>query len=147
MADDVLVMYAGKAVEYGATKEILVRPEMPYTWGLLSSVPDVTADTTVKLMPIPGNPPSLLNPPSGCAFHPRCTFSSKVPGDLCRTVQPELVPGRQGLGHLKRCHLADPDAVYAQEVLPEIDPERAAELTDGVVVESRPATDQKDLLQ
>jgi peptide/nickel transport system ATP-binding protein len=141
MADDVLVMYAGKAVEYGSTKEILVRPEMPYTWGLLSSVPDVTADTSVKLIPIPGNPPSLLNPPSGCAFHPRCPHVSKVPGDLCRTVQPDLVPGRQGLGHLKRCHLPDPDAVYANEVLPEIDPVLAEELAD----ELAPATtDEKD---
>jgi peptide/nickel transport system ATP-binding protein len=141
MADHVLVMYAGKAVEYGSTKEILVRPEMPYTWGLLSSVPDVTADTSAKLVPIPGNPPSLLNPPSGCAFHPRCAHVSKVPGDLCRTVLPELVPGRQGLGHLKRCHLADPDEVYATEVLPEIDPELAEELADEL---APAATDEKD---
>jgi peptide/nickel transport system ATP-binding protein len=147
MADDVLVMYAGKAVEYGPTKDILVRPEMPYTWGLLSSVPDVTADTTVKLIPIPGSPPSLLNPPSGCAFHPRCPHVSKVPGDLCRTVQPDLVPGRQGLGHLKRCHLADPDTVYAEEVLPEFDPELAEELADELVDDLAPAaTDEKDQL-
>jgi peptide/nickel transport system ATP-binding protein len=156
MADDVLVMYAGKAVEYGSTKEILVRPEMPYTWGLLSSVPDVTADTSAKLIPIPGNPPSLLNPPSGCAFHPRCPHVSKVPGDLCRTVQPDLVPGHQGLGHLKRCHLPDPDAVYAHEVLPVIDPERAEALADELApaaAEPAPAaadelapaaTDEKD---
>ena len=85
MADDVLVMYAGRAVEYGPTKEILTHPEMPYTWGLLSSVPDVTGDTDAQLIPIPGNPPSLLNPPPGCAFHPRCTHRDKVPGDLCRT--------------------------------------------------------------
>jgi peptide/nickel transport system ATP-binding protein len=124
MADDVLVMYAGRAVEYGPTKEILVRPEMPYTWGLLSSVPDVTADIDAKLIPIPGNPPSLLNPPTGCAFHPRCTFKDRVPDDLCRTVLPDLLPGKRGLSdHLKRCHLADPDAVYAVEVLPEIAPD------------------------
>jgi peptide/nickel transport system ATP-binding protein len=131
MADDVLVMYAGKAVEYGSTKDLLVRPEMPYTWGLLSSVPDVTADTDAKLIPIPGNPPSLLNPPSGCAFHPRCAHVDKVPGDLCRTVQPELVPGLRGGHHLKRCHLADPDTVYATEVLPEIAPDLAEELAHG----------------
>src|SRR6185436_8744667 len=100
MADDVLVMYAGKAVEYGPTKEILVRPEMPYTWGLLSSVPDVTADTSAKLIPIPGNPPSLLNPPSGCPFHPRCQHKDKVPGDLCYTTLPALEPGRRGPNHL-----------------------------------------------
>ena len=84
MADDVLVMYAGRAVEYGACNVILTHPEMPYTWGLLSSVPDVTGDTSARLIPIPGNPPSLLDPPTGCAFHPRCLHRDKVPGDLCR---------------------------------------------------------------
>ena len=72
MADEVMVMYAGRAVEYGTTRQILTHPEMPYTWGLLSSVPDVTADPDARLIPIKGNPPSLLNPPTGCAFHPRC---------------------------------------------------------------------------
>jgi len=127
MADDVLVMYAGRAVEYGKCKEILTHPEMPYTWGLLSSVPDVTGDTSAKLIPIPGNPPSLLNPPSGCAFHPRCTHMDKVPGDLCRTEMPELVPGVSGGEHLKRCHLANPDEIYATEILPEIAPELVEE--------------------
>jgi peptide/nickel transport system ATP-binding protein len=120
MADDVLVMYAGRAVEYGPTKEILVHPEMPYTWGLLSSVPDVVGDTDAKLIPIRGNPPSLLNPPSGCPFHPRCDHKDKVPGDLCRTTLPELTPAQAGGDHTKRCHIANPDEVYATEVLPEI---------------------------
>ncbi len=123
MADDVLVMYAGRAVEYGATKELLTHPEMPYTWGLLSSVPDVTGDTSAKLLPIPGNPPSLLDPPPGCAFEPRCTHRDKVPGDLCRTTLPDLLPGTRYEGHLKRCHLTNPDAVYETEVLPEIAPD------------------------
>ena len=127
MADDVLVMYAGRAVEYGPTKEILTHPEMPYTWGLLSSVPDVAGDTDARLIPIPGNPPSLLNPPSGCAFHPRCTHRDKVPGDLCRTELPELLPGQPRPGHLKRCHLANPDAIYETEILPEIAPDLVEE--------------------
>jgi peptide/nickel transport system ATP-binding protein len=127
MADDVLVMYAGRAVEYGTTKQLLSRPAMPYTWGLLSSVPDVTADTDARLIPIPGNPPSLLDPPSGCSFHPRCAHRDKVPGDLCRTVQPELLPVAPGSQHLKRCHLADPEAVYQIEVLPEIAPDLVEE--------------------
>jgi peptide/nickel transport system ATP-binding protein len=122
MADDVLVMYAGRAVEYGPTKEILVHPEMPYTWGLLSSVPDVLGDTEAKLIPIRGNPPSLLSPPPGCPFHPRCDHRDKVPGDLCRTTLPELTPARAGGNHTKRCHIANPDEVYAAEVLPEIAP-------------------------
>lgn len=127
MADDVLVMYAGRAVEFGTTKEILTHPEMPYTWGLLSSVPDVTGDTSAQLIPIPGNPPSLLNPPSGCAFHPRCVHRDKVPGDACTTVLPELTPGTRSPRHLKRCHLTNPDAVYEREVLPEIAPDLVEE--------------------
>jgi peptide/nickel transport system ATP-binding protein len=123
MADEVLVMYAGRAVETGPTRELLVHPEMPYTWGLLSSVPDVTADTDARLVPIPGNPPSLLNPPSGCAFHPRCVHRDKVPGDLCVTTLPGLLPGTRGPGHLKRCHLANPEDIYLEEVLPEIAPD------------------------
>ena len=127
MADDVLVMYAGRAVEYGPCKEILVHPEMPYTWGLLSSVPDVTADTEAKLIPIRGNPPSLLNPPKGCAFHPRCDHVDKVPGGLCRTTLPDLTPAQAGGNHVKRCHLANPDEVYATEILPEIAPDLVEE--------------------
>jgi peptide/nickel transport system ATP-binding protein len=125
MADDVLVMYAGRGVEYGACKELLTHPEMPYTWGLLSSVPDVTGDPNARMIPIPGNPPSLLSPPSGCPFHPRCAHTKKVSGDLCRTVLPELEPGPRGGDHLKRCHLVDPESIYEVEVLPEIAPDLA----------------------
>jgi peptide/nickel transport system ATP-binding protein len=127
MADDVLVMYAGRCVEYGAGRDIMTHPEMPYTWGLLSSVPDVAGDTDARLLPIPGNPPSLLTPPSGCAFHPRCAHRDKVPGELCWTVLPELVPGVRSESHLKRCHLTNPDVVYEQEVLPEIAPDLVEE--------------------
>ena len=70
MADDVMVMYAGRAVEYGRTREILVHPEMPYTWGLLASVPDVSADPDARLIPIQGNPPSLLRPAVGLLVPP-----------------------------------------------------------------------------
>ncbi len=128
MADDVLVMYAGRCVEYGTTKEILTHPEMPYTWGLLSSIPDISASTDARLIPIPGNPPSLLSPPSGCAFHPRCAFKDKVPGNLCFEQLPVLAPGSGRAEHLKRCHLADPDAIYRAEVLPEIAPDLVKEI-------------------
>ena len=127
MADDVLVMYGGRAVEYGRCKDILTHPEMPYTWGLLSSVPDVTADTSARMIPIPGNPPSLLSPPSGCAFHPRCAHAGKVQGDLCVTTLPELLPGAHSATHLKRCHLVNADAIYEAEVLPEIAPDLVEE--------------------
>ena len=127
MADDVLVMYAGRGVEYGSTKTLLTHPQMPYTWGLLSSVPDVSSDTSGRLIPIPGNPPSLLNPPTGCAFHPRCVYRDQVPGDLCTTTMPELAPASDGGGHLKRCHLADPEAIYRTAVLPQIAPDQVDE--------------------
>ncbi len=131
MADEVLVMYAGRAVEKGATRDILTHPQMPYTWGLLSSVPDVRASTDARLIPIPGNPPSLLDPPTGCAFHPRCLHRDKVPGDLCTTALPELLPGTgvAGHAHLKRCHLADSESIYLDEVLPEIAPDLVGKLT------------------
>jgi peptide/nickel transport system ATP-binding protein len=127
MADEVLVMYGGRAVEKGPTRELLTHPEMPYTWGLLSSMPDVSAGTDGRLVPIPGNPPSLLNPPPGCPFNPRCPHVGKVPGNLCRTELPELVPGRRGPDHTKRCHLPDPDAIYEHDVRPilAVDPAQA----------------------
>ena len=70
IADKTMVMYAGRAVEYGATREILTHPEMPYTWGLLGSIPEVGGDADARLIPIPGNPPSLLNPPDGMLVPP-----------------------------------------------------------------------------
>ena len=72
---------------------------MPYTWGLLGSIADVAGDPDKPLVPIPGTPPSLLNPPSGCSFHPRCAHTDKVEGDRCVTELPELRPGAQP-GHL-----------------------------------------------
>lgn len=126
MADDVLVMYAGRCVEKGATKTLLTQPEMPYTWGLLGSVADVSSDPNARLIPIPGNPPSLLSPPSGCAFHPRCVYKDEVAGNLCATTLPDLLP-TTGAGHLKRCHLPNPDAIYRRDVLPEIAPDLVEE--------------------
>ena len=97
MTDDTLVMYGGRAVEYGATSEILTHPEMPYTWGLLSSVPDVTGDTNAKLIPIPGNPPSLLNPPSRVplppALHPP---RQGAPATCAARPRPTWCPGPRG---------------------------------------------------
>lgn len=103
MADDVCVMYGGRVVEYAATEDVYYRPEMPYTRGLLSSVPRLDEGRNERLDPIPGNPPSLINLPSGCVFHPRCREKSGVPGDLCRDQEPELLPVAPG--HVSRCHL------------------------------------------
>jgi len=111
LADDIMVMYGGKAVEYGRAKTVFSSPEHPYTWGLLSSMPRLDRPVQDRLLPIPGNPPSLINVPSGCAFNPRCgytevcgTLSPHGPG-VCSTVVPDLdqTAGREH--HLVRCHL------------------------------------------
>lgn len=99
-ADDLLVMYAGRAVERGSVKEILTQPQHPYTWGLLSSMPRLSSDVSEALHPIPGTPPSLLNPPAGCAFHPRCTFTAEVGGSRCSDERPPLAAGRAAACHL-----------------------------------------------
>ncbi|MFJ4329994.1 MULTISPECIES: ABC transporter ATP-binding protein [unclassified Streptomyces] len=100
MADDIMVMYAGRAVERGTVREVLKSPQHPYTWGLLSSMPNLTSDVDEPLMPIPGSPPSLLNPPSGCAFHPRCGFTDLVSGERCSGEHPTLPGGRAAACHL-----------------------------------------------
>ena len=71
------------------------------------------------LIPIPGTPPSLLNPPSGCSFHPRCPHTDKVPSGRCSSELPELRQGRFQ-GHFLRCHLSDPDQVFEEEVKQEV---------------------------
>jgi peptide/nickel transport system ATP-binding protein len=102
MADDVLVMYGGRAVETAEHRHLFYRPQMPYTWGLLSSVPRTDANAE-RLEPIPGNPPSLLNLPKGCVFRPRCTYHDQVPDGLCDTTRPDLTESEPG--HFARCHL------------------------------------------
>ncbi|WP_116213703.1 ABC transporter ATP-binding protein [Streptomyces olivoreticuli] len=98
--DELLVMYAGRAVERGTVREVLSEPRHPYTWGLLGSMPLLDSDVEEPLVPIPGTPPSLLNPPPGCPFHPRCAHVAEVGGDRCRTERPELPPGRGAACHL-----------------------------------------------
>ncbi|GAA4783652.1 ABC transporter ATP-binding protein [Streptomyces ziwulingensis] len=102
MADDILVMYAGRAVERGTTREVLKAPQHPYTWGLLGSMPQLTSDVDEPLVPIPGSPPSLLNPPTGCPFHPRCGFTDLVSGERCSGERPTLAPGRAAACHLTK---------------------------------------------
>jgi peptide/nickel transport system ATP-binding protein len=104
VADDVLVMYAGRAVEYGPASELFSAPAHPYTWGLLGSVPRFDRASEGRLVPIPGNPPSLLNPPSGCPFHPRCRYR-ELTGGRAEAERPEL--HSVGPGHSVACHLDD----------------------------------------
>jgi oligopeptide transport system ATP-binding protein len=80
-AHRVAVMYAGKVVETGTLREIFYDPQMPYTWGLLASIPLPTADRGQELIPIPGSPPDMLDPPKGCPFTARCPYSMRVCAD------------------------------------------------------------------
>jgi peptide/nickel transport system ATP-binding protein len=98
-ADSVMVMYAGRTMEYGSAQEIFHAPQHPYTWGLLDSMPTIERKLA-RLVPIEGSPPSLINPPSGCPFHPRCPHRFAP----CDT---ELPPLRAPMGgHLDACHLS-----------------------------------------
>ena len=97
VADDVIVMYGGQVVEQATVDELFYRPRHPYSWGLLGSLPRIDVDVE-RLVQIPGQPPSLLHPPPGCRFHPRCTFAM----DICRTTVPPLEGSTQ---HLDRCFL------------------------------------------
>jgi oligopeptide/dipeptide ABC transporter ATP-binding protein len=101
-ADRVQVMYASRVMETGDIDEIFYESRNPYTKALLESIPDLDGSKE-ELDPIPGNPPSLQNPPAGCAFRPRCGLADSV----CRESVPELVPVNGFAGHSTRCHLSD----------------------------------------
>ena len=110
IADDVMVMYAGKAAEKASKNDIFYRPHHPYTKGLLESIPNSSAAGD-RLKPITGQPPSLIRLPSGCAFHPRCAYVM----DRCLTEQPPLAPvGDDGL-HVSACWLPVTAAGLAAE--------------------------------
>ncbi|HEY5182996.1 MAG TPA: ABC transporter ATP-binding protein [Dermatophilaceae bacterium] len=115
-ADDVAVMYAGRVVERGSVRDIFYRPQMPYTWGLLSSLPRMDNDRSTRMVPIPGQPPSLINLPPGCVFRPRCEYHQFVPDGRCDTERPALEDVAEG--HAIRCHLAQANrARFAAERL------------------------------
>ncbi|RLU99409.1 peptide ABC transporter ATP-binding protein [Streptomyces griseocarneus] len=115
--DELLVMYAGRVVERGTVDEVLRAPRHPYTWGLLGSMPRLESDVDEPLVPIPGSPPSLLSPPPGCPFHPRCAYAAEVPDDRCRTERPELRPGRAAACHLPRDRQ---QAVFTEQIAPRL---------------------------
>jgi len=100
IADDVIVMYAAEVAEKGTVEQIFKQPHHPYTWGLMGSLPRLDADVE-RLVQIQGQPPSLLRPPSGCRFHPRCPYVMNV----CKTVDPELAGVSDDPTHLQSCHL------------------------------------------
>jgi peptide/nickel transport system ATP-binding protein len=116
VADEVVVMYGGRLVEHGSVDDIFHRPEMPYTLGLLASMPRLDKGRADRLDPIPGLPPSLIRLPQGCVFRPRCTYHQLAPAGVCDTVRPDLLS--TGAGHEVRCHLpADVRRTIATERL------------------------------
>ncbi|GAB6902821.1 ABC transporter ATP-binding protein [Kineosporia succinea] len=121
LADDVLVMYGGKAVEHAPVRELFKAPEHPYTWGLLSSMPRMDRVRAERLLPVPGNPPSLINLPPGCAFSPRCPYDELTDGKALTDV-PELrpVPGKSA--HSVACHLPFEKRrqLWTEEVAPKL---------------------------
>ncbi|GAA3447275.1 ABC transporter ATP-binding protein [Planomonospora venezuelensis] len=117
LSDDILVMYGGKCIEYGTAEDIFYRPEHPYTWGLLGSMPRLDREPTDRLMPIKGTPPSLINVPSGCAFNPRCPYAGRTAGKATTEV-PQLLETEGG--HLVRCHLPREErrGIWENEIKP-----------------------------
>jgi oligopeptide/dipeptide ABC transporter ATP-binding protein len=110
--DDIMVMYAGKAVEHGEARDIYYNSHHPYTWGLLQSITRIDQDLGDRLRPIQGLPPSLIFVPRGCAFHPRCPYAM----DVCTKEIPPLLPSAGH--HATACHLslAEKERIFDQEV-------------------------------
>ncbi|MDO9107585.1 MAG: ABC transporter ATP-binding protein [Coriobacteriia bacterium] len=106
IADTVLVMYAGRPVEYGTADEVFYRPLHPYAWGLMDSIPRHDITSKSRLCPIKGQPPSLIDVPAGCAFSPRCPYAK----DICHAEEPVFrrIEGEHGAA----CHFSgEPDFV------------------------------------
>jgi peptide/nickel transport system ATP-binding protein len=104
IADDIAVMYAGRIVETASAGLVFAGPEHPYTWGLLKSIPTLDSPREEDLVPIPGSPPSLINPPSGCHFHTRCPYTQPDHAVIDPRLEP--VPGEPD--HYVAC-LLEPD--------------------------------------
>ena len=107
MCSRVIVMYGGRIVEEGTSREVFYEPKHPYTWGLLRSIPQKTGKKQ-KLIPIPGSPPDLLAPPPGCPFEPRCPHAMYI----CRTKMPD--PRALSGTHRASCYLMDEGAPKVQ---------------------------------
>jgi peptide/nickel transport system ATP-binding protein len=100
IADEIIVMYAGRVVEQGSTRDVFYDPQMPYTWGLLGSIPRLDRPRVERLHTIDGAPPSLINLPEGCKFRPRCPHAF----EKCME-EPQLENRVEAPGHLDRCWL------------------------------------------
>ena len=104
LCDRVIVLYGGLVMEEASIFDIFEQPKHPYTMGLLASIPDLHQDKSVRLMPIPGSPPDMTNPPKGCPFAPRCPYARNI----CAAELPEFT--EVGENHHSRCFLLYPDA-------------------------------------
>jgi peptide/nickel transport system ATP-binding protein len=124
-ADEIAVMYAGKVVEQAPTDVMFDAPEHPYTWGLLRSIPRLDRPRDEPLVPIPGRPPSLIALPSGCSFHPRCTYVLEAH----KRVEPKLDPVPDQNGHGVACLL---DPATRRQVWAEL---RAGKLPEDVLAD------------
>jgi peptide/nickel transport system ATP-binding protein len=112
IADRVSVMYGGRIVEDAKIDDIFYKSDHPYTLGLLNSLPRVDSGTNQRLQAIPGQPPSLIGLPAGCAFAARCSFHSIPTDNLCKAVLPDLV--EKTTGHYSRCHLSPSQLITAR---------------------------------
>jgi oligopeptide transport system ATP-binding protein len=99
ISNRVAIMYLGKIVEIASRDEIYLNPRHPYTRALLSAIPTIDTANKPERIKLPGEMPSPMNPPAGCAFHPRCPYAK----DVCATVEPKLETGR--VGHAVACHV------------------------------------------
>lgn len=104
-ADRVNVMYAGRVVETGNVFDLYAKPAMPYTQGLLDSIPRLDRPHVDRLSAIPGQPPSMISLPKGCSFAPRCSRTNEVPGNKCFESMPELT--LRGTEHTARCFIGE----------------------------------------
>jgi peptide/nickel transport system ATP-binding protein len=121
MTENVVVMYGGRVVESGNVRDIFYRPEMPYTWGLLGSIPRVNRSGDGRLKSIRGTPPSLINLPKGCPFQPRCDYQDHVEGASCVTDLPELLQIGQEQ-HRVRCHIESGERkqLFTEQIKPSL---------------------------
>ncbi|MCW2495560.1 ABC transporter ATP-binding protein [Jatrophihabitans sp.] len=148
MADRVMVMYSGRAVEVGSVDDIFYRPRMPYTVGLLNSLPRLDTDGRERLTPIIGTPPSLLRPPPGCPFAPRCPMHIAA----CDTAEPDLAAVDGTDPHWAACirsgELAGKDTGEAGEVFPAGSADATLPAATGTgAAETAPHSQQPDNIQ
>ncbi len=139
IADELLVMYAGRPVERGTTEEVFANPSMPYTMGLIAAVPRLDVDSEYALATIPGRPPNLAQEPTGCPFAPRCPVAT----DICEDGEPNLLAVTDVSDHRAACKRveetkgANPQEVYGVAAIEPSALEQQARETRDVVLSAQ----------